>query len=179
MSGHSKWSQIKHKKAGTDEKKGKLFSKISRLITVIAKKGGSVPSNNPSLRVVIGKAKEMNMPSENIERAIKKASGQEKESLEEVIYEAYGPAGTAIIIETITDNKNRTLNEIKHLLNQYETKIAAPGSALWTFEKKEKWEPKNLARIANEEDKEKLKNLLEELENQDDVQNIATNVNLN
>jgi len=182
MSGHSKWSQIKHKKAATDEKKAQLFSKISRFINVAVKEGGSDPSINPRLKLAIEKAKEVNMPNDNIERAVKKGLGAATgENLEEALYEAYGPAGTAIIIEVITDNKNRTLNEIKHLLSQYDAKISAPGSALWAFEKpagQEKWEPKHLIPVENNEDKEKVRKLLKELENNDDVQNITINANL-
>lgn len=177
MSGHSKWSQIKHKKAASDAKKSQLFSKILRLISIAVKNGGTDPSANPQLRLAIEKAKEINMPSDNIEKAIKKAGGAlETENLEEVIYEAYGPAGTATIIEVITDNKNRTLNEIKQILNKYEAKIAAPGSALWAFEKQEgEWKPKHLITISNEDEKTKLNNLLGELENNEDVQNLITN----
>lgn len=179
MSGHSKWSQIKHKKGATDQKKAKIFSKISRAITLATKEKGGDVSSNPKLRLMIEKAKEINMPADNIERAIKKGIGAgEAENLEEAIYEAYGPAGTAIIIETITDNKNRTLNEIKHILKEYDAVLGTPGSALWAFEKKENWEPKHITSIEKQEDKEKLTKLIEELENHDDVQNIITNAGL-
>lgn len=135
MSGHSKWAQIKHKKAATDAKRGNLFSKLSRMITVVAKKG-SDPAMNSSLRMAIEKARGFSLPQSNIERAIKKA--EEKiagEGLEEVLYEAYGPGGSAILIEGITDNKNRTTAEIKHLLSEYDGKLAEKGTVLWLFEK--------------------------------------------
>lgn len=176
MSGHSKWSQIKHKKGATDQKKAKIFSKMSRAITLTAKEKSGDVSSNPKLRLMIEKAKEINMPANNIERAIKKGVGAgETENLEEAIYEAYGPGGAAIIIETITDNKNRTLNEIKHILKKYDAALGTPGSALWAFEKKENWEPKHITPVEKQEDKEKLIELIEELENHDDVQGIITN----
>ena len=182
MSGHSKWSQIKHKKGATDQKKAKMFSKISRAITLAAKEKGGDPSSNPKLRLIIEKAKEINTPVGNIERAIKKGVGaNEAENLEEAIYETYGPAGTAIIIETITDNKNRTLNEIKHILKEYGAALGTPGSVLWAFEKisyEESFKPKHLVKIENNEDKEKLQKLIEELENHDDTQNVITNVEI-
>jgi len=112
MSGHNKWSTIKHKKAITDSKRGKIFSKISRLISVAAKEKGGDPDSNPRLRTVIDKARGMNMPKENIERAIKKGTGQlEGVQIEEITYEAYGPSGIALIIEIITDNRNRAIAE--------------------------------------------------------------------
>lgn len=179
MSGHSKWSQIKHKKGLTDQKKAKTFSKISRAITLAAKEKGGDVSSNSKLRLMVEKAKEINMPRDIIERAIKKGVGAgEAENLEEAIYEAYGPAGVAIIIEAITDNKNRTLNEIKHILNEYNASLGAPGSVLWAFEKKEDWKPKHTILIEKQEDKEKLQKLLEELEEHDDVQDIITNAEI-
>lgn len=179
MSGHSKWSQIKHKKSVTDQKKAKIFAKISRAITLAAKEKGGDPSSNPKLRLMIEKGKEINMPQDNIHRAIKKGAGADNvENLEEAIYETYGHGGVAIIIETITDNKNRTLNEIKHILSEHSTTLGAPGSALWAFEKKDNWEPKHIIPIEKQEDKEKLKNLIEELENHEDVQNVIINAEL-
>lgn len=176
MSGHSKWSQIKHQKAASDAKKSHLFSKISRLITVAAKKGKN-PDMNPTLRDAISKAREINMPSENIERAIRRGTGElkEGESLEEVIYEVFGPGGCAILIEGITDNKNRTLGEVRHILSKHELQLAGAGSCLWTFEKTATgWQPKHTLEISKE-DQEKLKALFEELEGQEDVQEITTN----
>ena len=136
MSGHSHWHSIKHAKAITDAKRSRLFSKLSKEIEVTAREGGD-PEKNPKLRAVIEKAKSAQMPSENIERAIKRGTGELKgEKLEQVLYEAYGPGGTAILIEGITDNKNRTLNEIKQILNQHNGKLAGEGSVKWMFERK-------------------------------------------
>lgn len=178
MSGHSKWSQIKHKKAQSDAKKGKMFSKISRMITVAARKSDK-PDMNPELRLAVEKAKEINMPSDNIERAIRRATGQEQEKLEEVFYEAYGPAGVGILIEGITDNKNRTLNELKHILNKHNAKLADSGSVLWMFKKKPGgFEPKYGVNLSNENDKAAFEELLEELSEQDDIQEVYSNAEL-
>lgn len=136
MSGHSKWSQIKHKKAITDAKKGKIFSKMARLISVAARAKGKDPEANPTLRTMIDKARSLNMPLDNIERAIAKGAGElEGSQIEELTIEAYGPAGSALIIEGTTDNRNRSLSEIKFLLSQHDGKLANPGSVLWLFER--------------------------------------------
>jgi len=137
MSGHSKWSQIKHKKAAIDAKKGKIFSKMARLITVAAREKGGDPARNAMLRLTIDKAKEFNMPSDNIERAIKRGTGEiEGTKIEELLLEAYGPSGIAIIIEGTTDNKNRTLPAIKHILTQHGGKLAETGNVSYLFERK-------------------------------------------
>ncbi len=137
MSGHSHFSSIKHKKEITDAKRGKIFSKMAKLITIAAKEGGSDPAANSKLRMAIEQAKKANMPKENIERAIKKSSGGlESAKLEEVVFEAYGSGKIAIIIEGITDNKNRTLGEIKQILSQNGGKLAGGGSVKWLFERK-------------------------------------------
>ncbi|MBI4837167.1 MAG: YebC/PmpR family DNA-binding transcriptional regulator [Candidatus Portnoybacteria bacterium] len=137
MSGHSKWSQIKHKKAITDAKKGKVFSKIARMISVAVREGGGDPNANYKLRMIIDKAKAVNMPSDNVERAVKKGTGAlEGVGMEEFTYEAYGPGGIALIIEGITDNKNRALSEIKHLLSSQGGKFAETGSVSFLFQKK-------------------------------------------
>lgn len=133
MSGHSKWAQIKHKKAITDAKKAKIFSKISRLLTIAAKEKGPDPSANAKLRTVIEKAKAANMPNDNIDRAIKKATSDDK-ILEEITIEAYGPSGIALIIEAITDNKNRTNQETRKILTKYNGKLANEGSVRWLFD---------------------------------------------
>ncbi len=137
MSGHSHFSSIKHKKEITDKKRGQIFSKLSRQITVAAREGGGDPNINPKLRLVIEMAKRINLPSENIERAIKRGIGElEGVKLEEVLFEAYGPGKIAIIIEGITDNKNRTLSEIKQILNQNNGKLVETGSVKWLFDRK-------------------------------------------
>ena len=137
MSGHSHAKTILHKKQITDAKRGKIFSKIARQISVAVKEKGSDPETNSALRLVIEKAKKYNMPKDNVERAIKRGTGaSEGEKLEEVIYEAYGPNSIAIIIEGITDNKNRSLGEIKQILAQNNGKLASSGSVKWMFERK-------------------------------------------
>lgn len=133
MSGHSKWSQIKHKKGVADQKKAKVFSKLARVITIAAKTKGQDPSLNPQLRSAIEKAQEMNMPKDNIERAIEKAQNQNAQNIEETILEAYGPEGIAVLIKTITDNKNRTIQEVRSVLNEYGGKMAQEGSVKWLF----------------------------------------------
>ncbi len=137
MAGHSKWAQIKHKKAAVDAKKGKIFSKISKEITVAAKMGGGDPEKNPRLRTAIEKAREANMPSENIKRAIMKGTGElPGVSYEESIYEGYGPGGVAIMIEVLTDNKNRTVSEIRHIMTKHGGSLGEAGCVSWIFEKK-------------------------------------------
>ena len=137
MSGHSHFASIKHKKGIADEKRGKAFSKMARVISVAAKEGGGDPDSNYKLRMTIDQAKEINMPKDNIERAIKKGTGElAGEKLESVTFEAYGPGKIAIIIEGITDNKNRTLGEIKQILTKYNGKLAGEGSVKWMFERK-------------------------------------------
>jgi len=178
MSGHSHWAGIKHKKAITDKKRGKIFSKASHLISIAAKEKGGDPETNPRLRLAIEKAREVNMPKENIERAIKKGTGEiEGVKIEEVTYEAYGPAGAALIIEVITDNKNRVLPEIKHILARFGGKLAEAGSVKYLFEKKRAdWVAKYPFEIADEKDKKQLENLFEALDENDDVQEIYSNL---
>jgi len=136
MSGHSHFSSIKHKKAFEDEKRGRIFSKFARMISVTVK-DGTDPTFNSKLRQVLDEAKNFNMPKDKIERAIKRGTGEiEGNKLEEIIYEAFGPGGIAIIIECITDNRNRTLSEIKHILQKYNGKLAESGSVKWLFERK-------------------------------------------
>ncbi|MBZ9571738.1 YebC/PmpR family DNA-binding transcriptional regulator [Patescibacteria group bacterium] len=137
MSGHSHWKKVKYRKAITDVKKSKIFSKLSRAISVAAREKDPDPETNPKLKLAIEMARSFNLPKENIERAIKKGAGKlEKIKLEEIMFEAYGPGGIAIIIEGITDNKNRALTEIKQILNQNSGKLADPGSVRWLFERK-------------------------------------------
>ena len=137
MSGHSKWSQIKHKKGISDVKKGKIFSKLTRIITIAARQKGGDIETNSSLRMAAEKARSFNMPQENIERAIKKGTGEiEGVKFEEFLMEAYGPEGIALIIEGTTDNKNRTISEIKFLLSEHNGKMAQSGSVLWLFERR-------------------------------------------
>ncbi|MGQ9616677.1 MAG: YebC/PmpR family DNA-binding transcriptional regulator [Spirochaetota bacterium] len=137
MSGHSKWHSIRHKKGMVDAKRGQIFTKLIKEITVAARLGGGDPEANPRLRTVILKAREANMPKENIERAIKKGTGElEGYNLEEVIYEGYGPQGVAIIIDTMTDNRNRTTAEIRSILTKSGGHLGESGCVSWIFEKK-------------------------------------------
>lgn len=137
MSGHSHAKTIKHQKNITDQKRGQLFSKMARVISIAVKEKGPNPETNTKLKATIEKAKGFNMPKENIERAIQQAiGGNEDTSLEEVVFEAYGPGGIAIIVEGITDNKNRTLGEIKQILNQLGGKLVGEGAVQWMFDRK-------------------------------------------
>lgn len=137
MSGHSKWATIKRKKASIDAKRGKLFTKIIKELTVAAKMGGGDPEANPRLRLVVDNAKAANMPAENIERAIKKATGElEGVNYSEMTYEGYGPGGIAIMVESLTDNKNRTVAEIRHLFSKHGGSLGESGSVAWMFERK-------------------------------------------
>ena len=174
MSGHNKWSKIKHKKAATDAAKSKIFSKLVKVIQVEARlANGDVSS--PGLAAAIEKAKKANMPKDNIERAIKKASGADAVALEPVTYEAYGPGGVALIIEGLTDNRNRTAAEVKHTLSKNNLSLAAPGSATWAFTKDNmEWTPTSMTEIS-ESDGEKLDRVIEALEDLDDVQEVFTN----
>jgi len=136
MSGHSHWATVKRGKEAEDKKRGKIFSKLSRVISVAAKEGED-PETNSKLRIAVEQAKTANMPKDNIERAIKRGTGElEGEKLEEVTFESFGPGGIAIIIEGITDNRNRTLGEIKQILSQNNGKMANEGSVRWSFDKK-------------------------------------------
>lgn len=137
MSGHSKWAQIKHKKAATDVKRGKAFSQIAKEISVAARLGGGDPAGNARLKTVIEKAKEINLPQENIKRAILKGTGElPGASYEEITYEGYGPGGTAILIETLTDNKTRTVAELRHMMSKHNGAMGEAGSVSWIFEKR-------------------------------------------
>ena len=136
MSGHSKWATIKRKKAVTDAKRGKMFTRLIKEIAIAARDGGD-PSGNPRLRLAIDNAKAQNMPADNIDRAIKKATGElEGQQYVELIYEAYGPVGSAIIVEVATDNKNRTVAEIRHIFSKNSGNMAESGSVLWMFDRK-------------------------------------------
>ncbi|MGE5893472.1 MAG: YebC/PmpR family DNA-binding transcriptional regulator [bacterium] len=137
MSGHSKWAQIKHKKAHVDAKRGKLFSRIVKEIAIAARLGGGDPDGNPRLRTAIDKAKEVNMPHDNIKRAIQKGTGElPGASYEEVSYEGYGPGGVALLIEVLTDNKNRTVSEIRHIMTKHGGSMGEAGCVSWIFEKR-------------------------------------------
>jgi transcriptional/translational regulatory protein YebC/TACO1 len=165
MSGHSKWSKIKRQKGATDVARSKEFGKIARRITVEAKNSGG-DMNSPSLRA---------MPKDNIERAVSKAKTSDVSTMESVTYEAYGPGGVAILIDALTDNRNRTAQEVKHILSKNGIALAAQGSAAWAFERTiDSCEPKTTVALS-EEDGEKLMKIMDELDAQDDVEEVYTN----
>jgi YebC/PmpR family DNA-binding regulatory protein len=138
MSGHSKWSSIKHKKGAADARRGKLFSKLSRAIIVAAREGGPDPSGNLALQNAIEKARSYSMPKDNIERAIAKGAGSDADGsgYETVVYEGYGPEGVAVLVEALTDNRNRTASEVRHLFSKYGGNLGTTGAVAWQFERR-------------------------------------------
>jgi YebC/PmpR family DNA-binding regulatory protein len=137
MSGHSKWHTIKHKKGAADAKRGKVFTRIIKELTVAARNGGGDPGTNPRLRTIIAEAKSVNMPADNIKKAVQRGTGElPGVTYEEITYEGYGPGGAALILECMTDNKNRTVGEIRHLLEKYNGNLGSSGSVAWMFSKK-------------------------------------------
>jgi YebC/PmpR family DNA-binding regulatory protein len=137
MSGHSKWHTIKHKKGAADAKRGKVFTRLIKELTVAARAAGGDPDMNPRLRTIIAEAKQHNMPADNIKRAIRRGTGEEEGvSYDEVTYEAYGPGGVAILVDTLTDNRNRTVGEIRHILTKWGGNLGEANSVAWMFEKK-------------------------------------------
>ena len=137
MSGHSKWHTIKHKKGAADAKRGKVFTRIIKELTVAARNGGGDPEMNPRLRTVVADARAANMPADNIKRAIRRGTGEEAGVMyDEVMYEGYGPGGVAILVETLTDNKNRTVGEVRHTLGKFGGNLGEANSVSWMFEKK-------------------------------------------
>lgn len=172
MAGHSKWAKLKHTKGKTDAQKSKAFSKLVRFISVEAKKAKG-DRTSPGLRAAIEKARAANMPSDNIDRAIDKAAASGE--MEQMVYEAYGPGGVALIIEGYTDSRNRTTQEIKHLLSLHGGAMAQQGAASWAFTKVEgKLEPTTTVELSDE-DGEKLSTLVDALEDHDDVSEVYTN----
>jgi YebC/PmpR family DNA-binding regulatory protein len=137
MSGHSKWATIKHKKAATDARRGKIFTKLIRELTIAARTGGSDPNSNPRLRTAIAAAKNENMPNDNIERAIQRGTGQlEGETLEEVMFEGYGPGGVGVLVQVVTSNRNRVVSEIRHMFSKNGGNLAETGAVGWMFSRK-------------------------------------------
>ena len=173
MSGHNKWSKIKHKKAASDAAKSRVFSKHAALIAMESRNaGGNLAS--PGLLAAIERAKKDSMPKDNIDRAVAKGSGAGGAALEAVVFEAYGPGGVAMIITAVTDNNNRTAPEIRHIFSKAGYQLGTPGSALWAFTKTDEgYCPVNPMEL-NDADGEKLADLIETLEEQDDVQDIYT-----
>lgn len=174
MSGHNKWAQIKRQKGAADAAKGVLWGKLGKRITVESKKaGGDV--NAASLRAIIETAKKANMPKDTIERAVAKGTATDAAALEAITYESYGPGGAAIVIEALTDSRNRTAQEIKHLLDEQGLSLASPGSALWAFEKTAEGYGAKTTVPLSSEDNAKLMEILEKIDAHDDVEGVFTN----
>lgn len=173
MAGHSKWAQIKRKKAVTDAAKSREFGKFAKGIAAESKRAQG-DTNSPGLRAIIERARAANMPKDNIDRAVKKGTEAGSTQMESVVFESYGPGGVALIIEGLTDNNNRTAPEIRHLLSKHGCELAAPGSATWAFTKGvDGYEPNSTIEL-NDEDTEKLSLLVDALEEHDDVQGVYT-----
>lgn len=171
MSGHNKWSKIKHKKAATDAQKSKIFSKHSALITIAVKQsGGDV--NASSVLAAVERAKKDSMPKDNIEKALAKASGADGTTLEEVMYEGYGPGGVALLIQAVTDNNNRTAPEIRHVFSKAGLELGTPGSAAWAFTKSNDGYVPTTPMELDDETGQKLADFVEKLEDLDDVTNV-------
>jgi len=175
MSGHSHWAGIKHKKEITDQKRAKIFSKLLKAISAAAKSEPNLDFN-PRLRTAVATAKTASVPADNIERAIKKAA--ETKDLEDLIFEAYGPGGSAILVMALSDNRNRTVQEIKTILKEHNGKWAESGSVQWAFEKAPDGWTAKFPQDVPDENKGQLIKLLESLEENDDVQDVYTNANL-
>ncbi|KKW32898.1 MAG: transcriptional regulator [Parcubacteria group bacterium GW2011_GWA1_53_13] len=173
MAGHSKWAKLKHVKGKTDAQKAKLFSKLVRFITIEIKKSKG-DRNAAGVRTAIEKAKAANMPADNIERALAKGSG-EGAQVEQVVYEAYGPGGCALVIEAYTDNRNRTVQELKHLLALHGGTLANPGAAAWAFQKNAEGKLEAMMPIElSDEDAQKMAELSDALEDHDDINEVYT-----
>ncbi len=174
MAGHNKWAQIKRQKGKSDAEKSKAFSKFSRLITVEAKKSGG-DRDSASLKAIIERAQAINMPKDSIDRAVKKAT-ESTAAMEANLYEAYGPGGCAMLIDTLTDNKNKAVQEVKAILARHNHELATMGAASWAFEKThEGWKPNTTVELSDE-DLAKLDALVTDLEANDEVQAVYTNV---
>lgn len=176
MAGHSKWAQIKRAKAVTDGARSKTFSRFAKLISIEAKKAAGNLSS-PSLQSAVERAKAVNMPKENIERAIAKGTSKDAGDLVPVVYEWYGPGGTAIIIDALTDNTNRTTQEMKHLISKNGFELGAQGSAAWAFTKSSdgRFSPNEPLMDLSETDEEALGKIFDQIDENDDVQRVFTN----
>jgi YebC/PmpR family DNA-binding regulatory protein len=176
MAGHSKWAQIKRQKGVTDAAKSRTFSRFSRLITIESKKAAG-NLNSPGLAAAIARAKAVNMPKDSIERAVAKGTSKDAGELEQVIYEFYGPSGAAVLVSALTDNRNRTTQEIKHLLTKNGFELGTPGSAAWAFTKAGdgSYTPNEPLVELSETDEDTLAQLLNVLDDQEDVQDMWTN----
>ena len=174
MSGHNKFSKIKHLKAKTDAQKSKVFTKMVRLITMVVKKAHGILTS-PGVAAAIDRARKENVPNDTIDRAVKKATTDNSAEMENITYETYGPGGIAIMIHVLTDNRNKAAQEIKHILSGNGAELASPGSASWAFTKThDGWQAQSTMPL-EDADIEKLEKLVEELEANDDVQDVFTN----
>ncbi len=173
MSGHNKWSKIKHKKAATDATRSKVFSKHSMLIAMESRAAGG-DTSSPQLAAAIERAKKDSMPKDNIERAVAKGAGTDGATLEEIMYEGYGPGGVALLIQVVTDNNNRTAPEIRHIFTKSGLELGAPGSATWAFEKTADGYTPTTPMEVDDATGEKLADFIEKLEENDDVTNVYT-----
>lgn len=178
MSGHSKWAQIKHQKAASDKKRGKLFSVLSKRISIAARHGKD-PETNPGLKLIIDKAKAANMPSDTVERAIKRGAGElpGQGPIEEIIYEAYGPGGAQLVIVASSDNRNRSTANIRHLLSKHNGSLSGNGSVMWNFERtgEGQFTAKNKQSLSDDL-QESVSQLLAAMEEDEDVEDIYTNL---
>lgn len=176
MSGHNKWAQIKRQKGATDAAKSRVFARYARLITLESKKAAGNTSA-PGLATAIARAKAENMPKDNIERAVARGTAKDASELEQVVYEAYGPGGVALLIDALTDSRNRTTQEVKHLLSRQGVELATPGAASWAFDKTPDGAYRAKEPLMNVmgADEEKLGVILEALDEHDDVQRVYTN----
>lgn len=182
MSGHSKWSTIKHKKEAQDSKKGKKFGQVSRMIRVAVKEGKSGdPSQNAQLRLAIEKAKAVNMPKANVDRAIQRGLGKSASGavFEEVLYEGFGPAGVGLMVLAITDNRNRTAADIRSIFDRHSGSLGSPGSASYLFEmnkETQSYQVKVPMPVVDQQDVQRISSLIETLEEHDDVEMVVTNL---
>lgn len=177
MAGHSKWANIKHKKAAVDAKRGKIFTKMSKLITIAAKEANG-DRNSPNVVAAIDLAKKANVPKDNIERALKKATDKDAAAMEEVVYEGYGPGGVGMMIVALTDNRNRTGQEVKHTFSKNGFSLGAQGSVSWGFSRNTgmEFEPNPGTEVdLSDEDMEALQTLVEQFEENDDVSDVYVN----
>lgn len=174
MAGHNKWTQIKHQKGAADAKKAKVFAMFGRIIAIESKKAAGNTSA-PGLKTAIERARKANMPNDNIDRAVKRGVGGDAGALEEILIEGYGPGGVALLIEAVTDSRNRTVSEVKHLLSKHGGSPATPGAAVWAFQKTaEGYSPTSTVELT-EQDLEVLTTLVDALEEHDDVKAVTAN----
>lgn len=181
MAGHSKWSKVKHQKSVTDQVKAKLFTKASRAITVAVREGGGItdPNQNAKLRLAIEQARAVNMPKENIERAIARAKGAQEQQLESLVYEAYGPEGVAMIITAVTDNRQRTVSALKNILSHHGGTLVGPGGVMFLFQRIVNnaginYEPLHTISLSDQA-REQFDRLIDALDDLDDVQDVFSN----